>query len=93
MLERRQRRARRKHPAAEEAVRDLLARAHFINLDKRRALRRFLRRVLLAVADANRQSAETQRRADLRLEFRDARGDLVEPLEDRHRLGDRLAER
>jgi len=93
MLERRQRRARRKHPAAEEPVRDLLARAHLIDLDKRRALRRLLRRVLLAVADANRQSAETQRRADLRLEFRDARGDLVEPLEDRHRLGDRLAER
>jgi len=28
----------------------------------------------------------------LRLEFRDARGDLVEPEEKRHRLGDRLAE-
>jgi len=93
MLERRQRRARRKHPTAEEPVRDFLARAHLIDLDKRRALRRLLRRVPLAVADANRQCAEMQRRADLRLEFRDARGDLVEPLEDRHRLGDRLAER
>ena len=58
----------------------------FVDFDERSALRRVLRRAFLAIADADRERAELDRGADWRLEFRDARGDLVEPLKQRHRL-------
>ena len=87
MLERRQRRARREHPAAEHAVSPCLRPA-----GSRRSRQR-PRSPASPPAGFFSQSrtridkrAEPHRRADRRLEFRDARGDLVEPLQQRHRL-------
>ena len=58
VLERRQRRARGEHPAAEHAQIPL-ARADLVDLEKGGALGRFLGRVLLAVAHPDRRACRT----------------------------------
>jgi leucyl/phenylalanyl-tRNA--protein transferase len=87
VLKLRDRRVRREHPAAEQAL-GLLACRSFVDLDERGVVWRVFGRARLAVAHQDRQRAEIDRRADRRLDLRDPRGDLVEPLQQRDRLGD-----
>jgi len=89
VLERRQSRARREHPAAEEALL-CLARPRLVDLDKGGVLRPLLGRAAPAIAHDNRQIAESHRRADCRIELRHPRRRLVEPLQLRQRLGDHV---
>jgi len=86
MLERRQRRARGEHPAGEQPHR-ILAPLDVVDLEERRRLGRLLGGCLAAVADDDRQRAETNAVADRRIDRRDARGDLVQALEHGDVLG------
>jgi len=86
VLERRQRRARREHPAAEQA-KFFLARAIFVDLDKGGVLRPILGCAALAFAHHDRQGEKHRRFSDRQVEARNPRGDLIEPLHDRDRLG------
>ena len=89
MLERRQRRARRKHPAAEQPL-FRFARAALVDFDKRGVLGPLLGRAAPAIAHDDRQFPEIHRLADRRVELRNARGDFVEPLHLRQGLRDHL---
>jgi len=86
VLERRQRRARREHPAAEQA-KFFLARAVFIDLDKGGVLGPILGGAPIALAHHDGQREEIRRLTDRHVKSRNPRGDLVEPLHDRNRLG------
>jgi len=86
VLERRQRRARREHPAAEQA-KFFLARAVFVDLDKGGVFRPVLGGAALAIAHHDRQGEKIGRLSDRQVEARNPRGDLVETLHDRNRFG------
>jgi len=96
ILQRRERRARREHPAAEHLLRYhgvALALAHFVDLQEGGALRLLLGRVLDAGAHGDDERAEAHGFADRRIEFRDPRRGLVEPLQHGDRLGPRRSRR
>jgi len=89
VLQRRQCRARREHPAAEQP-RSIFARAGLVDLDKGGVLGPLLGRAALAIAHHDGQRAEADALPDRRLELRHARADLVEPLHQRQGLGDHV---
>jgi len=64
-----------------------LALAQLIDLQKGGTFRLFFRRMLDARADGDDELAKTHALVDGRLEFRDPRGRLVEPLQHRDRFG------
>jgi len=86
VLERRQRRARGKHPAAEQAAL-FLTRAVFVDLDKGGVLGPILGGAALALPHRDRQGEKIRLLADRHVKARNPRGDLVEPLHDRNRFG------
>jgi len=88
-LESRQGRARREHPAAEQALL-CLAGLGLVDLDERGVLGTVLGRALLAIAHGDRQCTERRLLPDLRIEPRYPRRDLIEPLNDRGRLSRHL---
>jgi len=86
VLQRRQGRAGGKHPAAEQGQL-FLARAIFGDFDKGGVFRLLLGRAFFAVAHHDRQRAEIHDLSDRRVEAGNPRGNLVEPLHHRDRLG------
>jgi len=66
-----------------------LALAHFVDLQESGALRLLLGRVLDAGAHGDDERAEAHGLADRRIEFRDPRRRLVEPLQHGDSLGPR----
>jgi len=90
MLERRERRALREHPAAEEMLHvgvGLALRPRFVDLQERRRVGRLLRRLLVASPRGDDERAETHGLIERRFHGRDPRRGLVEPLQ--HRDGNR----
>jgi len=89
VFQRRQGRARREHPAAEQ-IRARLARLGVADFEEGRAFRRLDRRPFIANARGNAKRPEFGRLADPDLDRRHPRRDLVETLEHGDRIGIRL---